>query len=184
MATLATTPQYTSTTRLARVKELWAVDKANREEIGQLLYEERSERLSVGGAGNRTGFHQWLRDAGIPKQSAYRRMAEYEISIGVRAPEDDYDKPAEPVPTGTSSPIAPVHLCPKVTPEVSISGSRRWTPTDEKRKNRSEPLGDFSAYKALFSEMVDVGFKAMLADGGNASHLHAVKAWGKEKLEL
>jgi hypothetical protein len=88
MATPATA-QYTSTslrstTRLQRVKDLWIADKANREEIGRLLYEERSERLSVGGAGNRTGFHQWLRDAGIPKQSAYRRIAEYEISIGKR----------------------------------------------------------------------------------------------------
>jgi hypothetical protein len=104
MAAPATAPaqasEYTSTTRLARVKELWIADKANREEIGRLLYDERAERLSVGGAGNRTGFHQWLRDAGIPKQSAYRRIAEYEISIGKRAPEDDYDKP---VPSGTSS---------------------------------------------------------------------------------
>jgi hypothetical protein len=103
MATPATASQYTSTTRLQRVKELWIADKANREEIGRLLYEERSERLSVGGAGNRSGFHQWLRDAGIPKQSAYRRIAEYEISIGVRDPEDDYDKP---VPNGTSLPAA------------------------------------------------------------------------------
>ena len=94
---------YTSTTRLARVKELWIADKANREEIGRLLYEERSERLSVGGAGNHTGFHQWLRDAGISKQSAYRRIAEYESSIGVRDPEDAYDisPTLEPVPNGT-----------------------------------------------------------------------------------
>jgi len=126
MATPATA-QYTSTTRLQRVRELWIAGRANREELGRLLYEERNERQSVGGAGNRTGFHQWLRDAGISKQSAYRRIAEYEITIGVRAPEDDYDRPAspvpvepsdtersdeKPVPTGTSSqtqePVKPV----------------------------------------------------------------------------
>jgi hypothetical protein len=79
---------HTSEARLARVKELWIADKTTREELGKLLFEERAERRSVGGRGVEEGFHQWLREAGIPKQSAYRRIAEYEISIGVRAPEE------------------------------------------------------------------------------------------------
>ena len=42
-APLYTSTSLRSTTRLQRVKELWIADKANREEIGRLLYEERSE---------------------------------------------------------------------------------------------------------------------------------------------
>src|ERR1019366_8300987 len=97
MATPATASEYTSKTRLARVKELGIADKANREEIGRLLYDERNDRLSVGGAGNRDGFHQWLRDTGIPKASAYRRITEYEISKGLREPEPGIEEQQEPV---------------------------------------------------------------------------------------
>lgn len=104
MAT-ATATATTSELRQQQVHDLWVAGKANRTELGRLLYDERNERLSVGGAGNRDGFHEWLRGAGIPKQSAYRRIREYEISIGVCEPEDAYDKP---VPNGTASVPVPV----------------------------------------------------------------------------
>jgi hypothetical protein len=94
-----------SVSRLMRVRELWESSRKSQLEIGRLLYEERAERLSVGGRGVYEGFHQWLRDAGIPKTSAYRRIAEYEISIGERAEEDKFDKPTpatKPVPSGTT----------------------------------------------------------------------------------
>jgi hypothetical protein len=74
--------------RLMRVKELWTRSQKDQLEIGRLLYEERAARLAVGGRGVHEGFHQWLRDADISKASAYRRIAEYEISIGVRAREE------------------------------------------------------------------------------------------------
>lgn len=88
-----------SASRLVRVRELWDSLRKNKLEIGRLLYEERAERLSVGGRGIEEGFHAWLRDAGIPKTSAYRRIAEYEISIGERSENDEFDKP---VPNGTT----------------------------------------------------------------------------------
>ncbi len=83
--------------RLVTLKELWARSQKDQLEIGRLLYEEREERLGVGGRGDRDGFHQWLREAGIPKTSAYRRIAEYEVSIGVREEPED-----KPVPNGTT----------------------------------------------------------------------------------
>jgi hypothetical protein len=93
----------TSMSRLVRVRELWSQSKDAQLEIGRLLYDERAERLSVGGRGCYDGFHQWLRDAGIPKTSAYRRIAEYEISIGERPEDDKFDKPTlKPVPNGTT----------------------------------------------------------------------------------
>jgi hypothetical protein len=95
--------------RLTKVRELWQKSKESQLEIGRLLYEERAERFSVGGRGMFDGFHQWLREADIPKTSAYRRIAEYEISIGERAEDDAFDK--KPVPDGTSLPSnwIPVH---------------------------------------------------------------------------
>jgi hypothetical protein len=77
-----------SASRLVRVRELWESSRKSQLEIGRLLYEERAERRSVGGRGVYEGFHQWLREAGIPKASAYRRIAEYEVSIGERVIED------------------------------------------------------------------------------------------------
>jgi hypothetical protein len=149
------------------VKELWAVGKPNREELGKLLYEEREERCSVGGAGNREGFHQWLKDAGIPKQSAYRRIAEHEILIGERAPENAYDQSIpEPVPSGTPA-VAPI--------------AEPWTRADEKRKSRSEPLADINELQALARRLIDAGFKTLLEAGEDRSHLWSAKEWLKGK---
>ncbi len=80
-----------SNRRLTRLRELWPQAQPNQLEIGKLLYEERKDRISVGGRGHNDGFHEWLRQAGLSKASAYRRIAEYEISIGKR--EDPLSKP-------------------------------------------------------------------------------------------
>jgi hypothetical protein len=80
--------------RLLQVRDLWTRNQKDQLEIGRLLYEERKERLGVGGRGIHEGFAQWLREAGIPNKSAYRRIAEYEISIGERA--EPEDKPVSP----------------------------------------------------------------------------------------
>jgi hypothetical protein len=77
--------------RLKRVKEMWARSQKDQLELGHLLYEERAERMSVGGRGVEGGFQSWLREAGIPIKSAYRRITEYEISIGIRV-----EKPVSP----------------------------------------------------------------------------------------
>lgn len=113
MATPATAPITQTLTgasalRLQQAKELWTKSKEDRDKLGRLLYEERNERLSGGGRGIHEGFHQWLRDAGIPKAAAYRRIAEYEISIGIRKPEED-----KPVSNETSLPAIE-------TPEVAV----------------------------------------------------------------
>jgi hypothetical protein len=85
--------------RLLQVRDLWTRSQKDQLEIGRLLYEERKERLSVGGRGIHEGFHEWLREASIPKASAYRRIAEYEISIGERV---EPESPKKPVSSETS----------------------------------------------------------------------------------
>jgi len=58
--------------RLLQVRDLWTRSQKDQLEIGRLLYEERKERLSVGGGSySRDGFHAWLREAGVPKTSGY-----------------------------------------------------------------------------------------------------------------
>ncbi len=90
--------------RLLQVRDLWTRSQKDQLEIGRLLYEEQRERLGNGGRGTRDGFHQWLREAGIPKTSAYRRIAEYEVSIGERTEDDAAYKP---VPNGTTITVQP-----------------------------------------------------------------------------
>jgi hypothetical protein len=70
--------------RLVQVRDLWTRSQKDQLEIGRLLYEERKERFSVGGRGIHEGFAAWCQEAGIPHASAYRRIAEYEVSIGER----------------------------------------------------------------------------------------------------
>lgn len=122
-----------SQARLIRVRELWERSKAAQLEIGKLLYEERAERLSVGGRGVINGFHQWLREAGIPKTSAYRRIAEYEISIGERAEENTFDKP---VPDGTPLPDhwqpVPAHLQPKELKDYRLEPPKKQVHQDHR----------------------------------------------------
>lgn len=129
--------------RLMQVKELWARSRKDQLEIGRLLYEERAERVTAGGRGIHEGFHQWLRDAGIPKTSAYRRIAEYEISIGERT--EEFDKP---VPTGTPFKNADVVQAEHVTSidemayrtDLSAPNSQRQceSPLDEGQRRLAE----------------------------------------------
>jgi hypothetical protein len=88
--------------RLLQVRDLWNKSQKDRLEIGRLLYEERQERLAVGGSHAWDGFHEWLRKTGIPKTSSYRRIAAYEVSIGVRSQDDDAYRTPDPVPSGTT----------------------------------------------------------------------------------
>ena len=78
--------------RQLQVRDLWGKSQEDQLTIGRLLYEERKERLSVGGRGVEGGFIAWCQEAGIPRASAYRRITEYEISIGERE-----EKPEKPV---------------------------------------------------------------------------------------
>ena len=119
--------------RLLQVRDLWTRSQKDQLEIGRLLYEERKERLGVGGRGIHEGFAQWLREAGIPNKSAYRRIAEYEISIGIRAEKDDATleiRDDVPVSPEFWSPIVyPPHSKP-VSTDTSIeqtAGRKTWT---------------------------------------------------------
>ena len=59
--------------------------------------------------------------------------------------------------------------------EKSI-GLRPWTPDQEKRKNRSEPLNTFDEVKSLAIEIVNAGYLALRADR-DRGHLWAAKEW-------
>jgi hypothetical protein len=107
--------------RLERVRNLWITGKAHREELGRLLYEEREERLSTGGAKVHVGFNSWLRDAGIPRASAYRRIAEYEISIGIRVEKEDTPDPVSvetPSTEVTKPAVYPVENYSDINPDT------------------------------------------------------------------
>jgi hypothetical protein len=193
-------PALSSRQRLIRVRELWVLSQKDQLEIGRLLYEERAERLGVGGRGDREGFHQWLREAAIPKTSAYRRISEYEISVGQRTEDDPFDKPAKPVPTGTTfiasqqkiarTNNADVVQVEQVTtrdqmacrsdPSAPLSEVRHWSPDQERRKNRSTPVNDFEELRRLAVKMLIAGYKELKTTGEyDNSHLYAAREWAQ-----
>jgi hypothetical protein len=150
----APTETSQSQQRLLRVKELWTRSQKDQLELGRLLYEERGERLGVGGQGNREGFHQWLRDAGIPKNSAYRRIAEYEISIGERSEDEPFDKP---VPNGTSKTTFPVlHEVRDVEPTPRTYPQEDYAPEQQVKAAASRSHGMGLERLRKLSEQLDV----------------------------
>jgi predicted SprT family Zn-dependent metalloprotease len=182
-----TPAEIASQQRLMRVRELWTKGRADQLEIGRLLYDERAERLGVGGQGCRDGFHQWLRDAGVPKNSAYRRIAEYEISIGERSEDDPFDKPRVPklaVPNGTGTvevpniePVEPAPVNPtekKPVQSVQVPIAPAVEPVSESNAPVGEPVEPES--KAIpVLKPVRTEYDKGYADG-HAEALHKVAA--------
>jgi len=161
--------------RLVRVRELWKQSRKDQLEIGKLLYEERAERKRKGGRGIEEGFHQWLREAGIPKTSAYRRIAEYEVEIGARTEDETYDKPSgatqdkdeKPVPLGTS--IEPTEAKPN------------WTIETDRRQNRDR-IESFSEIREVALAALDRGFREIKATT-RADTYASAKQWATELLK-
>jgi hypothetical protein len=157
--------------RLVRLQKLWKRSRKDQLEIGKLLYEERAERRRKGGRGIEEGFHQWLQQAGIPKTSAYRRIAEYEVEIGERTEEETYNKPTgatqdkdeKPVPTGTSfEPTDPKSNC-------------------DRRQNRA-PIKSFAEVRKVALAALRHGFREIKATTRPDVYASA-KQWATALLE-
>jgi len=85
-------------------------------------------------------------------------MNKFEISVGL--------KPAKPE---------------KQKPEALLP----WTPDNEKRANRSDPIAGMKGYKILAKKMLEAGYHALLAKrAADQSHLWAAKDWAQLRLDL
>jgi hypothetical protein len=85
-------------------------------------------------------------------------MNKYEISIGARTARPQKQRPEAPSP---------------------------WTPDNEKRANRSDPIGSLDGYKGLAKKMLEAGFRELLKKKvADQSHLWAAKDWAKLRLDL
>ena len=69
--------------RLYLAQQLWRTYETSRVELAKILFEEREAHRSKGGRGV-AGFKTWLKKAGIPRATAYRLLAEHELSLGIR----------------------------------------------------------------------------------------------------
>ena len=73
---------------------------------------------------------------------------------------------------------------PAVEPVKPVQPLKPWTPADEKRKNRSEPLESEKALLILGHKAIDLGCKRLLDEGYDPSHVFALKTALKTKWEL
>jgi hypothetical protein len=154
--------------------------------FGQRLYELRAGSEVVQGG---TTFAASLDAASIPRRTAYYWMTNYEVFIGVRqekvAPVKPAAKPvkiasvvqAEHVTSRDEMPYRTEPLAPFLVP-----AKRPWTPADEKRKNRSEPLASEAAVIRLALGVIDAGQK-VLKGTVDASQLHAAVTLAKLRVQ-
>ena len=142
----------------AEIKAAWQkVEKYNLE-FGRVCCEWRDKFRARGFRKGGDGVVPILEQLGIPASTAYFWMNKYEISIGA--------KPAKPE---------------KQKPEVPSV----WTPDNEKRANRSDPIAGVKGYKILAKKMLGAGYHALLArKAADKSHLWAAKDWAQLRLEL
>lgn len=107
-----------------------------------------------------TGLAQILSQLNPPckEGKAYYWMNEYEISIGTKTAKPVKQKPEAPSP---------------------------WTPDNEKRANRSDPISGIDGFKLLAKKMLEAGYRTLLAEkAADQSHLWAAKDWAQLKLDL
>jgi hypothetical protein len=85
-------------------------------------------------------------------------MNRYEVSIGAKTAKPEKQKPEAPAP---------------------------WTPANEKRANRSEPIACMDGYKILAKQMLEAGFCELLKKkAADQSYLWAAKDWAKLRLDF
>lgn len=77
-------PHDLSAQRLYLAQQLWRTYETSRAELSKVLYEEREACRSKGGRGITEGFKAWLQCVGVPRATAYRLIADYEIANGIR----------------------------------------------------------------------------------------------------
>ena len=85
-------------------------------------------------------------------------MFRYEVSTGAKTAKPEKQKPEALLP---------------------------WTPENEKRANRSEPIGCMDGYKLLAKKMLEAGYCELLkTKAADQSHLWAAKDWAKLRLDF
>jgi hypothetical protein len=143
---------------LAEIKSAWQrIEKYNLE-FGKVCCEWRDRFKARGFRKEGDGVSPILDELGIPKSTAYFWLNKYEISIGVKPAKPEKQKPEAP---------------------------SLWTPADEKRANRSDPIAGLDGYKMLANKMLDAGYSALLTKkAADRSHLWAAKDWAKLRLDL
>jgi hypothetical protein len=143
---------------LAEIKAAWQrIEKYNLE-FGKICCEWRDRFKAKGFRKEGDGVSPILDELGIPKSSAYFWMFRYEVSIGAKTAKPEKQKPEAPSP---------------------------WTPENEKRANRSDPIAGMSGYKILAKQMLEVGYCELLKKkAADQSHLWAAKDWAKLRLEF
>ncbi|MGA8733650.1 MAG: hypothetical protein WB558_06985 [Terriglobales bacterium] len=143
---------------LAEIKAAWQKIEKYNLEFGKICCEWRDKLRARGFRKRGDGVVPILEQLGIPTSTAYFWMNKYEISVGL--------KPAKPERQKREAPSL-------------------WTPADEKRANRSDPIAGMTGYKILAKKMLEAGYRALLArKAADQSHLWAAKDWAQLRLDL
>ena len=145
---------------VAEIKAAWQRTEKYNLEFGKVCCEWRDKfkQKKTGPQSKGTGFLLILEETGIPISTAYWWMERYEISIGV--------KTAKPE-------------------KLKLEAPALWTPADEKRANRSDPIGCMDGYKSLAKKMLEAGYCDLLKKkAADQSHLWAAKDWAKLRLDF
>jgi hypothetical protein len=142
---------------VAEIKAAWQKIENYNLEFGKVCCEWRDKFKARGFRKEGDGVSPILDELSIPKSSAYYWMNRYEISIGAKP------------------------KLPKQNPEATAF----WTPANEKRANRSEPIAGIDGYKLLAKKMLEAGYRELLKKkAADQSHLWAAKDWVKLRLDL
>jgi hypothetical protein len=143
---------------LAEIKAAWQRTEKYNLEFGMVCYEWRGKFKAQGFRKEGDGVCAILDKLRIPRSTAYFWMNKYEVSIGARTARPQKQTPEAPLP---------------------------WTPDNEKRANRSDPIGSLDGYKDLAKKMLEAGYCELLRKkAADQSHLWAAKDWVKLRLDL
>jgi len=143
---------------LAEIKAAWQRTEKYNLEFGMVCYEWRGKFKAQGFRKEGDGVCAILDKLRIPRSTAYFWMNKYEVSIGARTARPQKQTPEAPLP---------------------------WTPDNEKRANRSDPIGSLDGYKDLAKKMLEAGYCELLRKkAADQSHLWAAKDWVKLRLGL
>jgi hypothetical protein len=112
----------------AEIKAAWQKIEKYNLEFGKVCCEWRDKFRAQGFRKEGDGVSPILDELGIPKSTAYFWIFKYEVSIGAKTANPQKQKPEAP-------PI--------------------WTPADEKRANRSDPIAGIDGYKLLAKKMLE-----------------------------
>jgi hypothetical protein len=143
---------------LAEIKAAWQKIEKYNLEFGKVCCEWRDKFRARGFRKRGDGVVPILEKLGIPTSTAYYWMNKYEISIGVKPAKSEKQKPEAP---------------------------SLWTPADEKRANRSDPIAGMEGYKLLAKKMLEAGYHSLLTKkAADQSHLWAAKDWAQLRLDV